>query len=95
MMFFLNWFRPKPAFHQGQLVCIDDNDFTQSRYLLVERRRWVKPNHEVKKMWIYDGPIFIAEEGRFSCITYGYCFREELLAPIFRFSGTSVRFFVA
>lgn len=85
-------FRPKPRFDQGQLVVIE-NDFNQNRYLLVERRRWAVPAHEVKRQWVYDGPIFSEEDGKFSGIAYGYCFREEALAPILKYSGASARQF--
>lgn len=87
-MLFLNWFRPKPRFDSGQLVVVE-NDFSQNRYLLVERRRWAVPAHEVKKQWVYDGPIFVLENGQFSGIAYGYCFREEALASVLKYRSAS------
>lgn len=78
------FFRPKPKFDVGRLVImppISECDFPDTRYFLIERRRWVKPNGDTKKRWVYDGVIFKIEKGGLVLSTFGSCFSEGNFAP--------------
>jgi len=75
---FFNWGRSKPKFHSGQLARIPaSKEVPHIRYFLIERRRWIRPNGEVKKRWVYDGAIFQVLSGELVLTTFGSCFGEE------------------
>ena len=75
MIFF--W-RPKPRFRPGQLTVLLPHDFSRGvRYMLIERRRWVRPNGETKKRWVYDGDILKIAGDRLVFCTSGSCFPED------------------
>lgn len=81
MMFF--WNRPKPMFWPGQLVAMLPRENTnEARYMLIVHRRWVKPNGETQKQWVYDGPIFAVHEGQLIFWTGGICFSESTFVEI-------------
>ena len=80
---FFSFFRPKPTFEQGEFVRLSDpTSQSRFRYMLIGRRRWIKPNGEVKKCWVYDGQILKVENGEMVRATSGSCYRERSLAPI-------------
>ena len=83
-MFFNNPFRPEPKFQPGQLVFLPDDAvrYKENRYLLIERRRWVKPQDMPSKRWIYDGIIFQIEGSELVFFTTTTCDLEESLRPI-------------
>jgi len=85
-MFFGNsreWFRlcpkrSKPKFRQGQLVYIPaSRDVPYIRYFLIERRRWVRPDGEKQKQWVYDGAILKVVNEKLELSTFGSCFYER------------------
>ncbi len=78
------WFRPKPKFGSGQLVIVSlDSIHRKIRYMLIQRRRWIKPNGRTQKQWVYDGLIFsVTEERTLSYSTTGSCFSQDILRPI-------------
>jgi hypothetical protein len=81
MKFF--WNRPKPKFWPGQLVAMLPREgLEEARYMLIECRRWVKPNGEIQKQWVYDGLILAVHEGRLVFRTGGTCFFESMFIEI-------------
>lgn len=80
-MFFLNWFRPKSRFGPGQIArVLQGSALAPRRYMLIERRRWVKPNGCIQKQWVYDGIIFLVSRGgELIYSTGGSCFLETTL----------------
>lgn len=86
-MFFSNWFRPKPKFHPGQLVSISNvAAFSNNAfYLLIERRRWIRPNWtqiKLPKEWVYDGIRFEVLEGELVLSTFETGRRQNTFVPI-------------
>lgn len=79
---FFNWFRPKPKFNVGQLAGFSHPDLEETSYLLIERRRWIRPSGETKKRWVYDGIVLKIEGGGLAWSTYGYTIGEKSLTPI-------------
>ena len=72
--------RPKPQFRPGQLATLEpDAIHREPRYMLIQHRRWVKPNGEMRRRWVYDGPIVQVWGGKLVFLTYGSCFDERTL----------------
>jgi len=78
MMFF--FWHPKPKFKSGDLVAINGNWISKdTRYMLIQKGRWMRPNGETKKQWVYDGTIYRVVGQRLERATYGSTFQEHLL----------------
>lgn len=84
---FFDWFRPKPRFKPGQLVnlanvsAFSENNF----YLLIERRRWIRPywsREKLSKEWVYDGICFEVSNGHLILSTFTTGCRPDSLVPI-------------
>ncbi|HUY62451.1 MAG TPA: hypothetical protein VMV50_01500 [Candidatus Paceibacterota bacterium] len=75
--------RPKPKFDTCTLVKVRDeasaDELPSSRYLLIVKRRWVKPEGLTRKQWVYDGPIYRVTERGLAYATTGICFLENRL----------------
>lgn len=85
MIFF--W-RPKPRFRPGQLAVLLPDEFNRGlRYMLIKGRRWVRPNGETEKRWVYDGDILEVVGGRLVFATSGTTFPEDRFMS---FSGIDV-----
>ena len=76
---FFNWFRPNPKFQPGQLVAIPADDIHKNtRYMLIENRRWMEPTNEMKKQWGYDGFVLEIRPGvGLVCTSGGYGYLER------------------
>lgn len=80
-MFFFG--RPKPKFRPGQLVGVQmASPRRKACYMVIVYRRWVRPNGESKKQWVYDGPIFEVSDQVLRFSTGGLCFLEASLTQV-------------
>lgn len=77
---FFSWFRQKSKFKPGQLVeVINVSAFSKNRfYLLIQRRRWIKPywtRVKLPREWVYDGIRLEVSNGELILSTFvtGYC----------------------
>ena len=79
---FFNFFRPEPRFRPGQMARICDDFLAPNSYLLIDRRRWIKPLGSPLKGWVYDGLIFRIEDSELVYFTTMTCCLEESLRPV-------------
>ncbi len=79
-MFFCNWFRSKPKFEVGQLALVTPPSalclLPACSFMSIRRCRWSKQE------WVYDGPIFNAQDNKLISRTFASYFSEDCLAPI-------------
>ncbi len=69
-MFFM---RPTPKFAVGSLVVSRG----LKGHLLITGRRWIKPNHYARRMWVYDCEMIEIRDGLIQVITYVSCVTED------------------
>lgn len=80
---FLDLFRPDPEFGPGQLVLLVNIAGLRNHYLLIEDRRWARPEGDRKKQWVYSGSIMqIDERYRLHVVTGGSCILERHCVPV-------------
>jgi hypothetical protein len=58
----LSFKRPKPKFEIGAIVRCIHTISIETRFILITYRRWVQPESEREKQWVYDG-ILLRTEG--------------------------------
>lgn len=76
-MFF--WKKPPPRFRVGDLLLRLEEKRKGNRYMVVQNVRWVKPNYEPKKQWVYDGILIDSFEGEITVSTGVSCVCEDNL----------------
>lgn len=75
------WNRPRPKFRVTNLLRFTD-DVGSDRFMIVEHRRWIRPNHESDWRWVYDGSIVEPVGDQIVCPTYVSCVYEEDLTRV-------------
>lgn len=75
--------RPEPRYDVAEVVAVKPDAIRRGRnYMAIQRRRWIRPNGEEKKRWVYDGPILEVEDGKLQWSTNGSCFLESSLMKL-------------
>ncbi|HVX90220.1 MAG TPA: hypothetical protein VHC20_01100 [Candidatus Paceibacterota bacterium] len=49
------WNRPAPRYRAGQLVLRLDEENPGHKFMIIQNRRWIRPNDMRDKQWVYDG----------------------------------------
>ncbi len=58
------FWRPKPKFSLPLLVLCTDHRTHQEHVVFVTGRRWIRPNRDPQKQWVYDGTVLAVKDGR-------------------------------
>jgi hypothetical protein len=77
--------RPEPRYAVAEVVLVKPDavrHWQPPHYMAIQERRWVRPNGEEKKQWVYDGPILEIKGGKLVWCTNGLCFLEGSLAKL-------------
>ena len=73
-----DFLKPTPLYCVGTLV--KRNDVSQPEkpcYILLRNRRFIKPNEEKKKQWVYDGVVLDVNHGQINIATHISCVFER------------------
>lgn len=76
------FFRPKPQFRAGQLVRRVNTENQELRHVLITDRRWIRPNGENKKQWVYDGVVLMIKGDDIVVSTFILCVIENNIQGI-------------
>lgn len=64
-----SFFKPQPKFRVGLLVEHLNPPYPNLRYVLIDNRRFIRPNGETEKQWVYDGMMVTIEGNKISSST--------------------------
>ncbi len=64
MQFF--FWRSEPRYNLGVLVAIASRE---GEYLLIRNRRWVRPDGETTRRWLYDGVVYRIKQSKLALTT--------------------------
>lgn len=76
------FFKTKSQFRVGQLVTRTNAENQKIRHVLITNKRWIRPNGENKKQWVYDGIVLMVKGEDIVASTYILCVIEKNIASI-------------
>ena len=76
------FFKPRPQFRVGQLVRRINAENQELRHVLITNKRWIRPNGENKKQWVYDGVVLRIKGDDIIVSTYISCVIEKTIVSI-------------
>ena len=76
------FFKPRPQFRVGQLVRRINAENQELRHVLITNKRWIRPNGENKKQWVYDGVVLMIKGDDIIVSTYISCVIEKTIVSI-------------
>ena len=68
--------RPRPKYGVADIL-LRLNGTDPHRFMVVRRVRWVRPNGETARRWVYDGPVIEAVGKEIVVATYISCVSEQ------------------
>jgi len=78
----LKWRRPRPRYGISDLVLRLNEVHTGHKFMIIRGRRWIRPNDQRNKQWVYDGVLIEASGDEIVVSTYISCVIESDLCRV-------------
>jgi len=76
------FFRQAPVYRAGILVKISKERISAGCHMLIQKRRWIRPNNQDKKQWVYDGILLEIQGEKIKYSTSVSCVFESSIELI-------------